>query len=305
MVRHPHTRNVSRGGFTLVELLVVMAIIALLVALLLPAVMRVRERANQTSCLNNLHQLVIATHNYHDIHQCFPSGLISFPGQDINVSFPEPGMFLIQDANFVQSQLQLTDWVMSRHWSWQSFLLSEMGATTVKPDFRSAKTTQNNLDAMSVEIESYLCPSASLPSARPDGFGYTSYRGNMGTDGVDGVLYLNSKTGFRDIKDGDTETIMIGETLFGFWADGMSCCARIYPDTDNDGRPDRPIFDGYWPDTDPSTGYQFFGFGSFHGETANFCMVDGSARPIAKNIDHTIMWALATRSGGERIKDDF
>jgi prepilin-type processing-associated H-X9-DG protein len=280
-----------------------MAIIALLVALLLPAVMRVRERASQTSCLNNLHQLVIATHNYHDIHGSFPSGLISFPGQDIQVSFPEPGLFLIQDANFVQSQLQLTDWTMSRHWGWHAFLLPEMGSLTVKPDFRSPKDVQNNLDAISVEIESYVCPSSSLPSARPQGFAYTSYRGNMGTDGVNGVLYANSRTGFRDIKDGDTHTIMIGETLFGFWGDGMSCCSRIYPDDDNDGNPDRPHFDGYW--TDPSTNYQFFGFGSFHGETANFCMVDGSARPIAKNIDKTIMWALATRAGGERIKDDF
>jgi prepilin-type N-terminal cleavage/methylation domain-containing protein len=307
MVRYPHARQprVSRGGFTLVELLVVMAIIALLVSILLPAVQRVRERANQTSCLNNMHQLVIATHNYHDVHKCFPSGLIQFPGQDLNVSFPEPATFTIRDANFNLSSLQLTDWVMSRHWGWHSFLLSEMDQSTVAPDFRSPKDIQNNLDAISVEIPSYVCPSAALPSARPNRFGYTTYRGNMGTDGVNGVLYANSKIGFRDVTDGATQTIMLGETLFGFWGDGMSCCARIYPDTNNDGYPDRPHFDGYWPDPDPATGYQFFGFGAFHDVTVNFCMVDGSARPISKNIDHTIMWALATRNGNERILDDF
>ena len=303
MVRHPPTQRFQRGGFTLVELLVVMAIIALLVSLLLPAVQRVRESANKTSCLNNMKQLGIAVHNYHGTHNSFPSGLIQFPGADIQVDFPEPASFIVQDANFNPSQVTVNDWLISPNWGWHSFLLSEMDQLTVGVDFRSPKTIQNNLDAMTVEIKSYVCPSASLPSARPDGYGYTSYRGNMGTDGINGVLYANSSIGFRDVTDGTTTTILIGESLFGFWGDGMSCCSKIYPDDDNDGRPDRPHFDGYWVDS--STNYQFFGFGSFHDQTANFLMVDGSSRPIAKNIDHTIMWALATRAGDERIKDDF
>jgi len=67
------TQKHSRG-FTLIELLVVIAIIAVLVALLLPAVQQAREAARRSSCKNNLKQLGLAMHNYHDVHRCLPLG---------------------------------------------------------------------------------------------------------------------------------------------------------------------------------------------------------------------------------------
>lgn len=325
MLRYRSKSLAARRGFTLVELLVVMAIIALLVALLMPAIQQTRERARQTSCLNNMHQLVIAMHNYADAHRSFPSGLIKpedsalDTGSDIPLGpLPEPAVFAnavdARGATLQQGQLTLTDWTMTRFWGWHALLLPQMGSQVVNPDFKSPKTTNNNLDAMSVQIDSYVCPSATLPSRRPgstrNGFGYTTYRGNFGANASlvpspidpnvslqtgDGIFYDNSSISFRDVEsDGASNTLMLGETLYGLWADGNSCCARV--------RDDYTYFDVYF-EVSP---YQYFGFGSHHTDVVNFAFVDNQAKPIPKNIDWQVLRALATRNGRERVsRDDF
>lgn len=186
--RSPRRRRPQ--GFTLIELLVVMAIILLLIALLLPAVQRAREAARRTECVNNLKQIVLAAHNYHSSHNCFPPAWVEpqvIPADDpieagltespIDTTVPAPldlylrlnDSFQIDEWAFdvngrvVKSKRQLTNWRMSRWWGWHALLLPDMGQLTVNIDYIQPRFSINNQDAMQVNVPSYICPSSNVP----------------------------------------------------------------------------------------------------------------------------------------------
>lgn len=320
-----------RRGFTLIELLVVMAIIALLAALLLPAVQQVREAGRRTQCLNNLKQIVLAMHNYEGSFRCFPPGLITWTAPAptrVSLSFPEP----VQLSLVNRQLLQLTSWTYPPDWGWHASITPNMDLGTLQIDYRIPKyTTNGNAMAATVNtqylpnsIPPYVCPSSSLPSNRPNsgGFpiGYGTYRGCMGTNMTftngswqalpagqyNGMLYPNSAVAMRDVGDGTTTTIFLGDSLFGFWSDGYSCCVRVRNDVNTQTNAPRSLFDDYWLDIDSSgnwTGLQFFSYGSSHGNLCCIAFVDGGAKAISKNIDGNVFMFLATRNGRENIQD--
>jgi len=309
-----HTHPV-RSGFTLIELLVVIAIIALLAALLLPAVQQAREAARRTECLNNLKQMALACHSYADSHRCFPSGFILSPTPGFAVTFPSPvNIPLGPPINGILQQVPLNDWTYSDSWGWHALILNQMGMGTVGVNFSAPKSApmgggmaSDNLVACQQMIGTYTCPSNALPSSRPGGYGYTNYRGCIGAANGTGIMFQDSAISFRAIRDGESNTLLIGESLMGFWGDANSCCAR-FADDDNNDIPDRGTdgmvptmrpssFDTYWT----TSSIHFFGFGSWHADICNFALADGSSRSVAKNTDFKILKALATRDGAERV----
>ncbi len=317
----------SRSGFTLIELLVVIAIIALLASLLLPAVQAAREAARKTECINNLKQMALASHNYTDTHKSFPSGFIVNPNASVNFPFTDPINIQLGPPISGAAQIAtIADWTYSASWSWQAMILPQMGSTTVGVNFKTLKFDApmpgDNMSAIETPIQSYVCPSSALPSnrplfpvtpPRPQGLGYSNYRCSMGTTPNNGMMYQDSAVGFKSIRDGETQTLLFGESLFGFWGDGNSCCARV-ADDNMDGIPDRgtdgvlmsarpSTFDTYWSVSSGGFLIHYFGFGSWHADVCNFALCDGGARSISKTIDFKILKMLATRDGAERVPE--
>lgn len=190
-------------------------------------------------------------------------------------------------------------------WGIHALILDEMEQSVIPVDFSGARFSQQNIDAGKIPVPSYVCPSASIDQkCFPQKI--TTYRGNMGAwDDNDpnailnnGIFFRNSGIQIRDILDGTSSTLLLGESLMGWWPDATSCCARI--------RDDVPDFDATWLGSANSGGQiRFFGFGSWHTEMSNFAFADGSAKAISKNIDGIVLRSLATRAGREPIAIEY
>jgi prepilin-type N-terminal cleavage/methylation domain-containing protein len=280
MKHRASSRPWSPGGFTLIELLVVIAIIAILIALLVPAVQKVRESAARTQCANNLKQIGLACHNYHDTFKSLPQGWVTVPGN-------MPG----------------------RGWAWGTLILPFIEQATVyntlKPVLTPPTDAPLSTDPRTQSVLAiYQCPSDGNGNSQNvwfDNYPKSNYVCNRtlfgpgdGSNGWGNGQPINKR--LTDITDGTTNTIMIGErdTYRTFGA--IYLCHAYGADASTasfEGRPGRGLNSPYqkngpFPPPSNITVWPYaqrLEWSSMHTGVVGFAFADASVHFISQSVD--------------------
>lgn len=298
-------------GFTLIELLVVIAIIAVLIALLLPAVQQAREAARRTQCKNNMKQLGLALHNYHDLHNQFTPAWIRVNGGSYNDANYCNTMAADQQAPWTVFLLPLID---------QANLYNQFNLSAAFSDASNGTKAPNG--PLVTRIPGYQCPSNAFAGQWPI---HLDYLGVMGggttadcvTSGQpdrlfarSGVMYDNSRVGFHDMLDGSSNVFCVGESRY--FPDQTGVVFRGWASSPKQGG--FPLVNAMAMDQInllpqsqvPSSNTKVCrGFSSFHTGGCHFTMGDGSVRFVSQNIDLPTYQQLARRNDGLPVGADF
>jgi prepilin-type N-terminal cleavage/methylation domain-containing protein len=310
-MRHPLS---LRPAFTLIEILVVIAIIAVLIGLLIPAVQKVREAASRVTCVNNLKQIALGVHNYEGAMGQFPV-----------------------NTQCYQNAIGGGDWRRwdaqkdQRSWSWLARLLPYVEQDNL---YAEANIPNNTLGQSQLSIarpiKVFFCPSDTAISFGSSTnrqnlggvpVGLTNYKGVSGSNWCWGLFYNDGPTGncnglnsgngifYRDdwkrglrlvqITDGTSNTLMVGEDI----PELNTHCSWPYANNAN-GTCAIPPNLGLKGQYDPIGFEMMYSFRSRHPGGLQFANADGSVRFMNQSISLSVYRALATIQGGEAVSGD-
>ncbi len=299
-------------GFTLIELLVVIAIIAILVALLLPAVQQAREAARRSQCKNNLKQIGLAMHNYHDVHNVLPPSCNN-PGSNRSNGFVPSGQIRNHTGYlYILPQLEQTA-------LWQSI---NFNLPTGRTDWKSRGGGGTQAVLTKVKLPVFRCPSDppyrdpytynSHPAYAMDQFTRVSYGFvHDNTEYSKGTLYTGDTTAdrsafgqngaarFADIKDGTANTMLMIETPYKKYSPTFGPFFQAFTHT-HFIIPYRFGINDNWL----GSGVPYaWGAGSKHTGGCHTLLADGAVRFLSQNMSRNTIRALVSINNGEQLGD--
>jgi len=309
-------------AMTLVELVVVMAIIGALAALLLPAVQQAREAARRTSCGNNLKNIGLALLSYHDTLRSFPFGFNEHETLWSAMILPQLELKTMYDTLIFQE---------SGPGQWDADSANEKAACTLIPVYRCpslpvAKHIDDNPSGSSmkgrVPISYRACSGSNGWSDGADTIPPEAPPGAIALDSMllNGIFYGASRTRLAEITDGSSHTILIGESytdpLFikdgqamDYWQLGAPQTGTWSPHNSTGGTEFSEGIGSTGPrmnsrlDLSVPGAVMEVSFGSYHARTAMFSFADGSVRLLSETINLDVYRALGSRHGGEAVNE--